>query len=31
MSNRKRVVVTGVGAISPLGNDWETVSRKLKS
>ena len=31
MSNKKRVVVTGFGAISPLGNDWETVSAKLKS
>ena len=28
---RKRVVVTGFGAISPLGNDWESVSAKLKS
>ena len=26
---RKRVVVTGFGAISPLGNDWESVSAKL--
>lgn len=26
-----RVVVTGFGAISPLGNDWESVSSKLKS
>lgn len=26
-----RVVVTGMGAITPLGNDWETVSGKLKS
>ena len=31
MSNKKRVVVTGFGAISPLGNDWESVSAKLKS
>ena len=27
----RRVVVTGFGAISPLGNDWESVSRKLQS
>jgi 3-oxoacyl-[acyl-carrier-protein] synthase II len=27
----KRVVVTGMGAITPLGNDWETVALKLKS
>ena len=27
----KRVVVTGMAAITPLGNDWETVSQKLKS
>lgn len=26
-----RVVVTGMAGISPLGNDWETVSKKLKS
>ncbi len=26
----KRVVITGVGAISPLGHDWETVSARLK-
>ena len=31
MSNKKRVVVTGFGTISPLGNDWESVSAKLKS
>lgn len=31
MSGKKRVVITGIGAISPLGNDWETVSAKLKS
>lgn len=31
MSEKKRVVVTGVGAISPLGNDWPSVSAKLKS
>jgi 3-oxoacyl-[acyl-carrier-protein] synthase II len=27
----KRVVVTGFGAISPLGHDWPTVSAHLKS
>ena len=27
----KRVVVTGVGAISPLGHDWATVEAKLKA
>ena len=27
----KRVVVTGMAAITPLGNNWETVARKLKS
>ena len=27
----KRVVVTGVGALSPLGNDWPTVFARLKS
>jgi 3-oxoacyl-[acyl-carrier-protein] synthase II len=27
----KRVVVTGVGAISPLGNDWPTVLARLRS
>lgn len=27
----KRVVVTGVGAISPLGHDWPTVLASLKS
>lgn len=26
----KRVVVTGVGAISPLGNDWPTVLARLR-
>lgn len=26
-----RVVVTGFGAISPLGNDWNSVAAKLKS
>lgn len=28
-SARKRVVVTGIGAFSPLGNDWETVRSHL--
>jgi len=27
----KRVVITGCGAISPLGHDWDTVSARLKS
>ncbi len=27
----KRVVITGAGAISPLGNDWATVSDRLRS
>lgn len=27
----RKVVITGVGAISPLGNDWETVSQNLRS
>ena len=27
----KRVVITGVGAISPLGNDWATVQDRLRS
>lgn len=27
----KRVVITGMAAITPLGNDWETVTQKLKS
>ena len=27
----RRVVVTGFGAISPLGNDWNSVAAKLKS
>lgn len=26
----KRVVITGVGALSPLGHDWVTVSARLK-
>lgn len=27
----KRVVVTGFGALSPLGHDWDSVSARLKS
>ncbi len=27
----KRVVITGMAAITPLGNDWESISQKLKS
>jgi len=27
----KRVVVTGMAALTPLGNNWETVAQKLKS
>lgn len=27
----KRVVITGIGAISPLGNDWATVAARLRS
>lgn len=27
----KQVVVTGMAAITPIGNDWETVARKLKA
>lgn len=27
----KRVVVTGVGALSPLGHDWASVSERLKA
>ncbi len=26
----KRVVVTGMGALTPIGNDWQTVSQNLK-
>jgi len=26
----KRVVITGVGALSPLGHDWATVRARLK-
>ena len=27
----KRVVVTGMAAITPIGNDWQTVAQQLKS
>ena len=27
----RRVVVTGVGAISPLGNDWSSVEARLRA
>ncbi len=27
----KRVVVTGMAALTPLGNDWDTVAKKLKT
>jgi 3-oxoacyl-[acyl-carrier-protein] synthase II len=27
----KRVVVTGMAGISPIGNDWQQVSRRLKT
>ena len=27
----KRVVITGMAALTPIGNDWETVSANLKS
>jgi len=30
-SGKRRVVVTGVGAISPLGNDWAAVRSQLQS
>ena len=26
----KRVVITGMAALTPLGNDWKIVSQKLK-
>jgi 3-oxoacyl-[acyl-carrier-protein] synthase II len=31
MNSRRRVVITGTGAISPLGNDWAGVREKLLS
>ena len=30
-SGKRRVVVTGIGAISPLGNDWAAVRSQLQS
>ena len=30
-TGKKRVVVTGIGALSPLGNDWATVRSQLLS
>ena len=27
----KRVVVTGIGALSPLGHDWPTVRERLRA
>lgn len=27
----KRVVITGMAALTPIGNDWQTVSKNLKS
>jgi 3-oxoacyl-[acyl-carrier-protein] synthase II len=27
----RRVVVTGMAAISPIGKDWKTISKNLKS
>ena len=30
-SNKRRVVVTGIGALSPLGHDWATVRAQLHS
>ena len=27
----KRVVITGMAALTPIGNDWETVSDNLKN
>lgn len=31
LSNKRRVVVTGIGALSPLGHDWPTVRARLHS
>lgn len=28
---QRRVVITGAGGISPLGNDWGTVLRRLRA
>ena len=30
MKSLKRVVCTGVGALSPLGHDWATVQQQLR-
>ncbi|MCK5190113.1 MAG: beta-ketoacyl-ACP synthase, partial [Methylococcales bacterium] len=27
----KRVVITGMAALTPIGNDWETVAYRLKA
>ena len=29
-STKRRVVVTGIGALSPLGHDWTTVRTRLR-
>lgn len=29
--NKRRVVVTGIGALSPLGHDWATVRERLRN
>lgn len=31
MSTGKRVVVTGMGAITPIGSDWSTIEARLRS
>lgn len=30
-ANKRRVVVTGIGALSPLGHDWATVRERLRN
>lgn len=30
-ANKRRVVVTGIGALSPLGHDWATVRERLRT
>ncbi|WP_291591452.1 beta-ketoacyl-ACP synthase [Comamonas sp. UBA7528] len=30
-SSKRRVVVTGIGALSPLGHDWSTVRERLRA